>query len=82
MHKWNKYISLKSCTLLQIEQQIQQRFAHYDKDPEFVKTRQRYADLHSKLAVLKSRISDFERAQDVAASGSTTAVPMDLCDLE
>ncbi|KAK6748266.1 hypothetical protein RB195_001102 [Necator americanus] len=65
-----------------IEQNIQQRFAQYDKDPEFVKTRQRYADLHSKLAVLKSRISDFERAQDMAASGSTTAVPMDLCDLE
>ncbi|CAJ0601312.1 unnamed protein product [Cylicocyclus nassatus] len=68
--------------IARIEQLIQQRFAHYDKDPEFVKTRQRYADLHSKLAVLKSRISDFERAQDMAASGSTTAVPMDLCDME
>ncbi|KAL6739555.1 hypothetical protein Aduo_012994 [Ancylostoma duodenale] len=68
--------------IARIEQTIQQRFAHYDKDPEFVKTRQRYADLHSKLAVLKSRISDFERAQDMAAGGSTTAVPMDLCDLE
>ncbi|PIO66170.1 hypothetical protein TELCIR_12127 [Teladorsagia circumcincta] len=64
-----------------VEQTIQMRFAHFDKDPEFIKTRQRYADLHSKLAVLKSRISDFERAQDVAASAST-AVPMDLCDLE
>lgn len=64
-----------------IEQTIQMRFAHFDKDPEFVKTRQRYADLHSKLAVLKSRISDFERAQDMAANASTS-VPMDLCDLE
>uniref|UniRef100_A0A7I4YHM5 OCEL domain-containing protein n=1 Tax=Haemonchus contortus TaxID=6289 RepID=A0A7I4YHM5_HAECO len=65
-----------------VEQTIQMRFAHFDKDPEFIKTRQRYADLHSKLAVLKSRISDFERAQDAAAGASTTAVPMDLCDLE
>ncbi|WKY04327.1 hypothetical protein Q1695_005379 [Nippostrongylus brasiliensis] len=64
-----------------IEHTIQTRFAYYDKDPEFVKTRQRYADLHSKLAVLKSRISDFERAQDMAASAST-AVPMDLCDMD
>lgn len=64
-----------------IERSIQVRFAHFEKDPEFIKTRQRYADLHSKLAVLKSRISDFERTQDTAVAASTT-VPMDLCDLE
>lgn len=64
-----------------IEHTIQMRFAHFDKDPEFAKTRQRYADLHAKLAVLKSRISDFERTQDTAASASTS-VPMDLCDIE
>ncbi|VDM57556.1 unnamed protein product [Angiostrongylus costaricensis] len=64
-----------------IEHNIQVRFAHFEKDPEFIKTRQRYTDLHSKLAVLKSRISDFERNQDMAVSAST-AMPMDLCDLE
>ncbi|KAJ1348435.1 hypothetical protein KIN20_003734 [Parelaphostrongylus tenuis] len=64
-----------------VEHNIQVRFAHFDKDPEFIKTRLRYADLHSKLTVLKSRISDFERSQDMAVSASTT-VPMNLCDLE
>ncbi|KJH44350.1 hypothetical protein DICVIV_09619 [Dictyocaulus viviparus] len=52
-----------------------------DNRKDIAKTRHRYTDLHSKLAVLKSRISDFERAQDMATS-TTTAMPMELCNLE
>uniref|UniRef100_A0A1I7XSK8 OCEL domain-containing protein n=1 Tax=Heterorhabditis bacteriophora TaxID=37862 RepID=A0A1I7XSK8_HETBA len=55
-------------------QNIQNRFAHFDKDPEFLKTRQRHADLRAKLSVLKQRISDWERNQDSTLS-------MDMCAL-
>ncbi|CAB3409771.1 unnamed protein product [Caenorhabditis bovis] len=46
-----------------IEREIQNRYAHFEKDPDFLKTRQKHANLRSKLAVLKSRICNWETMQ-------------------
>uniref|UniRef100_A0A8R1HNZ5 OCEL domain-containing protein n=1 Tax=Caenorhabditis japonica TaxID=281687 RepID=A0A8R1HNZ5_CAEJA len=43
-----------------IEKQIQSRFADFEKDPEFMRARQRHTDLRSKLNVLKTRIGNWE----------------------
>lgn len=40
-----------------IEKMIQTRYGHYEKDSDFVKARQRHADLHLKLKVLKQRLA-------------------------
>ncbi|CAI4229441.1 unnamed protein product [Auanema sp. JU1783] len=47
-----------------IERSIQERFSQFEKDEEFLRCRQRHADLRSKLSVLKQRISDWERQQE------------------
>jgi hypothetical protein len=46
-----------------VEQMIQAKFAEYQRDPEFLHTRQRHSDLRAKLEVLKQRISAWECAQ-------------------
>ncbi|UMM29628.1 hypothetical protein L5515_011893 [Caenorhabditis briggsae] len=43
-----------------VEREIQQRYAFYEKDPEFMRARQRHTDLRSKLNVLKTRIGNWE----------------------
>ncbi|CAD6195194.1 unnamed protein product [Caenorhabditis auriculariae] len=51
-----------------VEREIQKRFAHYEKNPDFLRARQQHTDLRSKLAVLKSRITNWEIAQERALS--------------
>uniref|UniRef100_A0A1I7TDT4 OCEL domain-containing protein n=1 Tax=Caenorhabditis tropicalis TaxID=1561998 RepID=A0A1I7TDT4_9PELO len=43
-----------------IERAIQIRYAFFEKDPEFMRARQRHTDLRSKLNVLKTRIGNWE----------------------
>ncbi|CAI2351342.1 unnamed protein product [Caenorhabditis sp. 36 PRJEB53466] len=43
-----------------IERQIQKRYAFFEKDPVFLRARQRHTDLRSKLNVLKTRIGNWE----------------------
>ncbi|KAF1758170.1 hypothetical protein GCK72_014628 [Caenorhabditis remanei] len=43
-----------------VERLIQNRYAFYEKDPEFMRARQRHTDLRSKLNVLKTRIGSWE----------------------
>lgn len=43
-----------------VERLIQNRYAFFEKDPEFMRARQRHTDLRSKLNVLKTRIGSWE----------------------
>lgn len=43
-----------------VERLIQSRYAYFEKDPEFMRARQRHTDLRSKLNVLKTRIGSWE----------------------
>lgn len=43
-----------------VEKEIQNRYAFFEKDPEFMRARQRHTDLRSKLNVLKTRIGSWE----------------------
>lgn len=43
-----------------VELSIQKRYAFFEKDPEFMRARQRHTDLRSKLNVLKTRIGNWE----------------------
>lgn len=43
-----------------VERLIQNRYAFFEKDPDFMKARQRHTDLRSKLNVLKTRIGNWE----------------------
>ncbi|KAI1733022.1 occludin homology domain-containing protein [Ditylenchus destructor] len=47
-----------------MEEAIQSKFAKYQQDVEFLKRRQRHADLRSKLEVLKRRISNWENCRE------------------
>lgn len=48
----------------QMEEAIQSKFAKYQQDAEFLKRRQRHADLRSKLEILKRRISNWENCRE------------------
>lgn len=43
-----------------VERLIQNRYAFFEKDPDFMRARQRHTDLRSKLNVLKTRIGNWE----------------------
>ncbi|CAI5447888.1 unnamed protein product [Caenorhabditis angaria] len=45
---------------VEIEKAIQTRYGDYEKDPEFMRVRQKHTDLRSKLAVLKNRIGNWK----------------------
>lgn len=62
-----KKVGRNSKESLEIERDIQKRFARFEKNDTFLKSRQQHADLRSKLTVLKQRISDWERSQDSQA---------------
>uniref|UniRef100_A0A915AUN2 OCEL domain-containing protein n=2 Tax=Parascaris univalens TaxID=6257 RepID=A0A915AUN2_PARUN len=44
-----------------VERTIQTKYSHYQRDTEFLQTRQRHADLRAKLDVLKKRIHAWEK---------------------
>ncbi|CAJ0931050.1 unnamed protein product, partial [Mesorhabditis belari] len=50
----------KGDDLEHVERSIHSRYARYEKDQEFLRTRQRHADLRAKLSLLKSRIAAWE----------------------
>ncbi|KHN86759.1 RNA polymerase II elongation factor ELL [Toxocara canis] len=57
-----------------VERTIQTKYAHYQRDTEFLQTRQRHADLRAKLDVLKKRIHAWETNH---AKGETARAELD-----
>uniref|UniRef100_A0A0M3HF57 OCEL domain-containing protein n=1 Tax=Ascaris lumbricoides TaxID=6252 RepID=A0A0M3HF57_ASCLU len=57
---WMKEVKFAQVNLA-VERTIQTKYSHYQRDTEFLQTRQRHADLRAKLDVLKKRIHAWEK---------------------
>ncbi|MCP9264873.1 RNA polymerase II elongation factor ELL [Dirofilaria immitis] len=54
------------------EEAIEMRYMHYQRNPEYLETRQRHEDLRSKLEILKKHVDFWEKTQRQLATDRTS----------